>query len=321
MKNIIILGGCGYIGTQLCKLYQRDQFVIPKYNITVIDNRFLPERVKQLKEWRIKYIQGDILDEKLMKDVLKDTDYLFHLAGITNVPGTIEQSNPEWDKQIIEVGTKGSEIVIDNCPDNCKIIFPSTHVIFEGLKETIYDIDEQYETCPVLSYSTSKVETEEYLKNSNKNYVICRLSSCYGYCSDSASMRLNILPNLFAKMTSQNQTLKLFSGGVQLKSLIGIQDVVRCMKFLMENNDINKEVFNISNENMTIKELSELCQEIKPDINIIETDDKIPNKGYTMSSKKLLKTEFKFLYNIKYSLKEMIDNWSFNNKEINIKKL
>ena len=64
MKKIVITGGLGYIGTELCKIYSgytwNDQ-------ITVIDNRFISERVNQLRNWNIDFIQGDILDKDLIK--------------------------------------------------------------------------------------------------------------------------------------------------------------------------------------------------------------------------------------------------------------
>ena len=40
--------------------------------------------------------------------------------------------------------------------DNCKIIFPSTHVVYEGINEVRTDIKENEKTKPVLSYSSSK---------------------------------------------------------------------------------------------------------------------------------------------------------------------
>ncbi len=41
-KNIVITGGLGYIGTELCKIYSGVSW---NNNITVIDNRFVSERV------------------------------------------------------------------------------------------------------------------------------------------------------------------------------------------------------------------------------------------------------------------------------------
>ena len=72
-----------------------------------------------------------------------------------------------------------------------------------------------YKTCSILFIS--KAVNEKQLKKSGKNYVILRLGSVYGYSTD--SMRIDIMPNLFSKIASQNGTLKLFAGGRQIKSL------------------------------------------------------------------------------------------------------
>ena len=62
-KKIIITGGLGYIGTELCKLYSGVSW---HHNIYVIDNRFISERVNQLRNWNIEFIHGDILDKSLV---------------------------------------------------------------------------------------------------------------------------------------------------------------------------------------------------------------------------------------------------------------
>ena len=104
--------------------------------------------------------------------------------------------------------------------------------MFEGIDEVTKDITEEEHTKPVLSYSSSKDFNEKQLKKSGKNYVILRLGSVYGYSTD--SMRIDIMPNLFSKITSQNGTLKLFAGGRQVKSLVPLIDVARCFKFMEE---------------------------------------------------------------------------------------
>ena len=63
-KKIIITGGLGYIGTELCKLYSGVSW---HHNIYVIDNRFISERVNQLRNWNIEFIHGDILDKNLVE--------------------------------------------------------------------------------------------------------------------------------------------------------------------------------------------------------------------------------------------------------------
>ena len=116
---------------------------------------------------------------------------------------------------IQEVGEKGTRNILESISNKCKIIFPSTHVVYEGLNEVKKDIKEDDTTKPVLSYSKSKDLNEKQLKNSGKNYVILRLGSVYGYSTD--SMRIDIMPNLFSKIASQNGTLKLFAVEGKLK--------------------------------------------------------------------------------------------------------
>ena len=97
MNKIIITGGLGYIGTELCKLYSGESRF---KDITVIDNRFISERVKQLRDWGINFKQGHILDKKFIKKVLQNADVVYHLAGITDVAYTKTDSNYNKDKEI-----------------------------------------------------------------------------------------------------------------------------------------------------------------------------------------------------------------------------
>jgi nucleoside-diphosphate-sugar epimerase len=304
-KKIVITGGLGYIGTELSKLYSGVSWY---HQITVIDNRFISERVNQIRNWNMEFIQGDILDKELIEKYCKDADVVHHLAGITDVPRTKNEAYKNQDEKIKEVGEKGTQNILDVVSDKCKIIFPSTHVVFEGIDEVKKDIKEDFATKPILSYSSSKAVNENQLKKSGKNYIILRLGSVYGYSTD--SMRIDIMPNLFSKIASQNGTLKLFAGGRQIKSLVPLIDVARCFKFMEEKNEIKSETFNLTKDTLTVKEVAEVCKKYNPNIKLRETNDEVPNLGFSLSNTKLLKTGFNFLYNLDQNIKEMIQKWS-----------
>ena len=306
MKKIVILGALGYLGAELSKIYSGESW---KNKIVAIDSRFISERVSQLKDWGIEFIQGHILDKKFLKKHLHDADVVHHLAGVTDVAYVKSEANSELDNKITSTGVEGTNNVLNSISKKCKIIFPSTHVVFEGLKKVKKNIKENETTFPILTYSKSKVQNETDIKKSNKNYVILRLGSVYGYSLD--SMRINIMPNLFSKIASQNGTIKLYAGGKQLKSLVNLIDVVRCMKFMEENSKIKNEIFHLVNEQTTVRQVAEICKKINPNVNLEVTDDEIPNEGYTLSNHKLLKTGFNFLYNVEDSIKQMIGQWLF----------
>jgi nucleoside-diphosphate-sugar epimerase len=147
MKKIIITGGLGYIGTELCKLYSGLSW---KHKIIVIDNKFFSKRVNELKNWNIDFIQVDILDKILIKKILKDSDIVHHLAGITDVAYLHDDINTERDKKIEQIAIEGTENIIKSIPDKCKLIFPSTHVIFEGLNKIKKNLTEKENPCPIL---------------------------------------------------------------------------------------------------------------------------------------------------------------------------
>ena len=251
-KKIIITGGLGYIGTELCKIYSGYSW---NDKIIVIDNRFISERVNQLRNWNIEFVHGDILDKELINKYCKDADIVHHLAGITDVPRVKSESDENHDSKIKRVAEEGTQNILDAIGDETKIIMPSTHVVYEGINQVKKDILEDEITSPVLSYAISKDYNEKQLKKSGKNYVILRLGSVYGYSTD--TMRIDIMPNLFSKIASQDGVLKLFSGGKQIKSLVPLIDVARCFKFMEENEKISFETYNLTKETKTVKEVAE----------------------------------------------------------------
>ena len=117
IKKIIITGGLGYIGTELCKIYSGVSW---HHKITVIDNRFISERVNQIRNWNMEFIHGDILDKELVNKYFKDADIVHHLAGITQVPRTKSESTLNQDEKIKLVGEKGTQNILDLLATNVK---------------------------------------------------------------------------------------------------------------------------------------------------------------------------------------------------------
>ena len=305
MKKIVITGGLGYIGTELCKIYSGYSW---NDQITVIDNRFISERVNQIRNWNMNFVHGDILDKELIKKYCKDADIVHHLAGITDVPRVKSETSPEKEKKIKLVAEEGTQNIIDAISDKCKIIMPSTHVVYEGIEKVKKNISEDEATFPVLAYGKSKDFNEKQLKSSGKNFIILRLGSVYGYSTDTA--RLDIMVNYFSKLASHDGLLKLFAGGRQIKSLVPLIDVARCFKFMEEREDLSSEIYNLTKDTVTVKDVAEICKKHNPKIVLRETNDEVPNLGFSLSNKKVLDTGFKFLYALDESIKEMISKWS-----------
>ena len=160
-KKIVIVGALGYLGTELCKIYSGESW---NNKILALDSRFISERVKQLKDWNIEFYQGHILDLNFLKKHLNDADIVHHLAGVTDVAYVKTQANSELDEKIRSIAVDGTNNILESIPSNCKLIFPSTHVVFEGFSEAKENIIEDEETRPILMYAKSKVQNEIDIK-------------------------------------------------------------------------------------------------------------------------------------------------------------
>ena len=53
-----------------------------------------------------------------------------------------------------------------------------------------------------------------------------------------------------------------------------------------ERKDINKELFNLTKDTVTVKEVAEICKKYNPNIILRETNDEIPNLGFSFLIKK-----------------------------------
>ena len=94
MKKIVITGGLGYLGTELCKIYSGYSW---NDQITVIDNRFISERINQLRNWNINFVYGDILDKDLInKNILnyKEKKWInkYHKKVFDNLKAAMNKS-------------------------------------------------------------------------------------------------------------------------------------------------------------------------------------------------------------------------------------
>lgn len=295
MAKVVILGGLGYVGTALCELYKQEN-----HEVTVIDSNFNFTKVSEFIKADFKFYQRDIFN---VADLVKDADVCYHLISETEVPQRQEDETKQIREKIYKIGVEGTRYLLENIPQNCKLIFPSSHVVYEGLLGGSV-VDEEFPPQPLLSYSESKTLSEQDLIKNNKNFIIARLGSVYGLPAN----RWRIVANLFAKLTALNKKIKITNKNC-LKPLIGIEDCARGLKFLAESN-YNKEIFHLVNEHLTINEIALICKEDVPDLVVEYGEDKVENLGYRLSNDKLLKTGFKFNQNIKTEIKKMIGSLS-----------
>ena len=133
--KIVITGGLGYIGTELCKIYSGYSW---NDQITVIDNRFISERVNQIRNWNMNFVQGDILDKDRMELAVLGTDIIIHTAALKNIE--ITEYNPI---ETIDVNVNGTINLIKSVIKNKPEIFINISTDKVAESSTLYGATKQ----------------------------------------------------------------------------------------------------------------------------------------------------------------------------------
>jgi nucleoside-diphosphate-sugar epimerase len=298
LKQKILISGLGYIGFNLCKLLKKQP---SNDEVVVIDNVFYPDRVHWCQKHDIKFYLRDIFN---IRDLIKDADIVIHSAGLTLIPQRKEDETEQISSEIHRVGTLGTREIIENMNKDGKIVFLSTHVNFEGVPDGTENITEETPLSPLLSYSTSKAQSEQDIINSGLNYVICRLGSVFGGSKDS-SIRWRIVMNLFARKAALGEKITVVDRNVR-KPIIGVKDCCRAIRYLAKNS--NKEIYNLVNEHYTVGVMAEICESFVSDLEIEYKGD--DNKvGYTLSNEKIKNTGLVFSQYLEREMFLMIQDW------------
>jgi len=177
MKNILFIGGAGFIGAALVKRFCEDT----DYHVYVME----PERanIDRLKDYKnkIMLIQGDISDSAtVLKVLLKEQiEIVVHLVS-TLIPGsTLPHFQHEMD-DILMPTIRVMELCSEN---NIKFVYFSSGGTVYGNSESVIHRESDSQE-PISYYGLSKCIVEEMIKfesrKSNLNYLILRPSNPYG---------------------------------------------------------------------------------------------------------------------------------------------
>jgi UDP-glucose 4-epimerase len=254
--RVLITGGAGFIGSHLC-----DALVSDGKEVTIIDNLSSgsEKNIKHL-EGKIKLVQGDIRDHKLIESLVAESNLILHMAASLGVDNILE--NPI---ESISTNFYGSEIVLKSAAkyDKRLIIASTSEIYGKNPNQTLKETDDRIIGTPQKlrwSYSDAKALEEAvafslYLTKKLKvttvrffNTVGPRQTGEYGM----------VVPR-FVKAAIENWPLEVFGDGSQSRVFCHVQDTVRAVLLLVENEKSIGEVFNIGGRGeITILELAKL---------------------------------------------------------------
>ena len=295
MKNIVVLGGFGFIGSVLVS-----DLLLSGNKVKVIDIGWFGQHTAAHENLEI-----------LLKDVrhIDESDLcgfetVIHLANIANDPGVDLDPVLSW-----EVNVLAAQRIAESCLEAGvkQLIYASSGSVY-GIKDEEH-VTEDLSLVPISVYNKTKMVAERVLLSYRDSMTIHCVRPAT-VCGCSPRMRLDVSVNLLTHQALSKGVLTVL-GGMQVRPNINIKDISRVFMHLLENPEIESGCYNAGFENLTIMEIAQLvCDFVPASIDVKNSNDP---RSYRLCSDKLLQVGFAPQFGVRDAI-ETIVQWYHDGK-------
>lgn len=318
-KKILITGGAGFIGSNLCDYFIENNKVICLDNF---ETGFKKNIEHLLDHPKFTLIEGDIRDIETCKDAVKNVDFVLHQAALGSVPRSIE--NPIKTN---EVNVNGFiNMLVASKDANVKRFIYAASSSTYGDSIPLPKIEDKIGK-PLSPYAITKYVNELYADVFNKTYGIdtigLRYFNVFGKNQNPNGAYAAVIPK-FISLFINHQSPQINGDGNYSRDFTYIENVVQMneLAMLTDNPNAINQVYNTAfGERTTLNELITFIKEnlIKfdntiNDIQVIYGENRIGDIPHSLAD--ISKAKDLLGYNPKYSVKDGLNEaikWYWNN--------
>jgi len=293
--NILMTGGCGYIGTVLT-----EKLLADGHKLKVIDTQWFGNHLKAHPNLTV--LKEDIRN---IDDIdLNQIDTVLHLANIANDPAVELNPTLSWEVNVLAAQQLADKAVRNGVKH---FVYASSGSVY-GVKDEPH-VTEDLTLVPISVYNKTKMVAERVLLSyRDKMQVHCIRRATV--CGISPRMRLDVSVNMLTFQALKNNIITVF-GGNQTRPNIHIKDMVRVYQHFVNNSVIESGCYNAGFENISILDIAEMVKnKLGAEIIISESNDP---RSYRQNSEKLLNTGFEQMYGVEYAINEIIEEYKKGN--------
>ena len=262
--NILITGGAGYVGYSLVKYLLNSPIESQIENIIIYDN--LSRRNynlffgEGLNKHKIRFVQGELLDSRKIRENLQGVDILIHLAAKVTTPYADLDSH--FFEQINHWGTAELVNTVETSQHQLKhFINLSSISVYGSLEE---EIDENSIPQPTSFYGISKLRAERHihrLQEQMKVHII-RSGNVYGY---NPCMRTDAVINRFMFEANFNQRVSIHGDGSQTRAFIHVEKLAYLLAQLLVQ-ELESGTYPLVEHNFSVNDISHTLLELYPQL-------------------------------------------------------
>ena len=240
------------------------------------------------------------MSNKNSLDLIEKSDVLLNLASTTDAEGSLKIRNKIYKNNL---GIFNN--IINYCKkNNTKLIHISSTSVY-GMQSSVVN-ENCKELKPQTPYAEIKLKEENILKKQKKlRYVTLRFGTIAGV---SSGMRFHTAVNKFCLNCALDYHIPVWTKALnQYRPYLSLSDAFESLKFIINKDLFNKEIYNILTNNYTVKNILKFISYYKK-IKIKYVRSKITNQlSYLVEDKKIKKLGFKPKSSLKKDIKETLN--------------
>lgn len=263
MKNILVTGAAGFIGSHLVeRLLEHDYQIFGVDNFSTGKRENIDYLIKLNKKGSFKFIEADICNQKLCLDLFKGMDYIFHQAALGSVPRSIKHPELYFKNNL-----GGFINVLESSRLNNvkRLIYASSSSVYGDTPKL--PKSEVMPLNPKSPYALTKATGEMYAKMYQDTYGLevigFRYFNVFGQRQDPLSQYAAVIPKFFTQ-SIKGENLTVNGNGLQTRDFTYIENVINYNLLAMTSNfSTTNRVYNIGcGEQTSVLSLAKKIKEI-----------------------------------------------------------
>jgi len=252
--KVVVFGGAGFLGSHVA-----DALTDTGHEVVIFDCK-----ESSYKREEQDMIVGDILDEKIVAEAVKDCNIVYNFSGIADIDKAAKSP-----LESVKINILGNSIIMDACrkAEISRFVYASSLYVYSKAGSF---------------YRSTKQSCESLIENYNEvyglPYTILRYGSLYGPRADEENFIFKII-----KQAITESKIVREGDGEEIREYIHIYDAARCSVEILSDDFINQYVIITGNQQMKIRDLLHMVREMLDNNIEIEFTDPVDSYHYEIT--------------------------------------